>query len=309
MFIVRVLGGLGNQMFCYAFYKALQRSGPAKLDLFEYSFPSLAHHNGFELERIFDVRCDFASTQDVIRLGNYTQGTLSHVHRNIVKAILPVVAFAGSEKTVRTWWRELSPRATYYRGESLKYAPEAMKMCGDVYFAGDWSTERYFSHLREELLADFSFILPSDSRNAAMAEKINGCASVGIHVRRGDYVGQSYLEVCDASYYQNAMKRILQQVDKPKFFIFSDDIAWCKNIFANDDAEYVDWNSGANSFIDMQLMSMCKHNIIANSTFSWWAAWLNRNPNKIVIAPRKWMNGNRLDYSNVVPEAWIKIEN
>jgi hypothetical protein len=114
---------------------------------------------------------------------------------------------------------------------------------------------------------------------------------------------------CNLDYYNKAIKIIINKVENPIFFIFSDDINWCKENIKIKDHEiiYVDWNVGDNSYIDMQLMSTCKHNIMANSSFSWWSAWLNKNKDKIVISPYKWFNSDDMDCSDLIPESWIRI--
>ena len=108
-------------------------------------------------------------------------------------------------------------------------------------------------------------------------------------------------------YYEKAINYVKNKIEGPVFFIFSNDIDWCKENFSFEEAYFVDWNIGEKSFRDMQLMSSCKHNIIANSSFSWWGAWLNNNLDKIIIAPSKWLNDERVDIDDIIPEGWIKI--
>ena len=145
-----------------------------------------------------------------------------------------------------------------------------------------------------------------------MAEQISSSTPVSIHIRRGDYVNDSHTNsvhgTCGLDYYQNAMKLISGRVDKPTFFCFSDDIEWAKNkLHAQYPIIYVDHNGLDNASEDMRLMSQCKHNIIANSSFSWWGAWLNSNPDKIVIAPTKWFQKEDYDTRDLIPAGWIRL--
>jgi hypothetical protein len=145
-------------------------------------------------------------------------------------------------------------------------------------------------------------------RNLTVRDKILSSNSVSIHVRRGDYLQliNERLLVCDSHYYERAIDEIARRIENPCFFIFSDDIEWCKIQFSYlPEKTFIDWNRNFNSYKDMHLMSLCKYNIIANSSFSWWAAWLNNYPQKIVIAPRLWFN-DRQDLS-YVPPSWIKV--
>ena len=140
----------------------------------------------------------------------------------------------------------------------------------------------------------------------AQIDKVN---AVSLHVRRGDYLlakNMSVLGVCGLDYYKKAIEYVAKNVKNPYFFLFSDDIPWVEeNLKINYPYEIVDINNGKNSFYDLWLMKNCKHNIIANSSFSWWGAWLNENPNKIVVAPKKWMN--TIKKVEVCPKDWIRI--
>jgi hypothetical protein len=155
---------------------------------------------------------------------------------------------------------------------------------------------------------DFEF-KPLDAHNAKIAKLIESCLSVSIHVRRGDYVGSEYFDICGREYYLKAVSFITEKISinhKPTFFVFSDDIAWCKNIFLGDNFNFIDNNKAQYSYKDMQLMSLCKHNIIPNSSFGWWGAWLNRNNQKIVIAPQKWFGTYDCE-TDIIPDSWLKI--
>ena len=156
------------------------------------------------------------------------------------------------------------------------------------------------------MLIDFRF-RPLDEYNAQIAELIASCSSVSIHVRRGDTVPYKVNEnevVDGRKYYEKAVALITDKVENPTFFVFSDGIDWCKNVFTGNNFNFIDHNKSSDSYKDMQLMSLCKHNIIANSSFSWWGAWLNGNNQKIVIAPQVPLS----EYSyDKIPDSWVKI--
>ena len=147
-------------------------------------------------------------------------------------------------------------------------------------------------------------------QNADIAEKISQVNAVSLHVRRGDYISDkknAFIGVCTLDYYKTAIEKIKTQVDNPVFFVYSDDINWVKNNLVIDKtAVFVNHNRGQESYNDMHLMSLCKHNIIANSSFSWWGAWLNTSPDKIVIAPKQWF-ANMQDTSDLLPDNWLKM--
>lgn len=145
-----------------------------------------------------------------------------------------------------------------------------------------------------------------------MIDIIKSCNAVSLHIRRGDYISNATTNTihgtCNLDYYKRAVEYIKKNSVSPIFFIFSDDIDWVKdNLHLNEKHYYIDWNNADTNYEDMRLMSLCKHNVIANSSFSWWGAWLNNNPKKIVIAPQKWFNDSKLNTFDVIPEKRIKI--
>jgi hypothetical protein len=148
-------------------------------------------------------------------------------------------------------------------------------------------------------------------KNADIAEQIGRVNAVSLHVRRGDYVKNPKTTathgLCSLDYYHTAIRYIYETVEQPYFFIFSDDMAWVKEHLKIDaPCQYVDHNQGKESFNDMHLMSLCKHHIIANSSFSWWGAWLNSSPEKIVIAPNKWF-ANQNNIKDLLPNDWVTL--
>ena len=290
MRIVKVIGGLGNQMFQFALYKALQRQFPEERVLLDLRcFNGYHKHRGFEIPMIFDVTYEEANWKEV------------------AKVAYPYPNF----QTWRFGSRILPDRKTMLK-EKADYAfePTAMTRKGDTYYDGYWQHEEYFLDYREEMLRTYTFPAFEDERNRETACLIANKNSCAIHIRRGDYVRDKlFRDICDLDYYQTAILRMKGAAIPDLFCVFSDDASWCREhispLLGQTEAIYVDWNTDGNSFHDMHLMSLCRHQIIANSSFSWWGAWLNTNKEKVVIAPRKWWNisGAHTPISN----SWIII--
>lgn len=194
------------------------------------------------------------------------------------------------------------------------------------YFCGCWYETEYIKENKEDLIREFQFPKIIDKNNLEIAKKIQETESVSIHVRRGDYQSSSLFgNVCTLEYYNEAIKYIKTKIKDPVFYIFSNDIEWCKkNLKIEEEHYYITWNNKKeNNFRDMQLMTLCKHNIIANSSFSWWGALLNRNSDQVVIYPEKWvnlkysfikkirkiLNRESNTYINMGLENWYKIKN
>ena len=181
-----------------------------------------------------------------------------------------------------------------------------------AYIKGYFQNEKYFNDVREILIKDFKLTAKLNRANKKMLEMIKNTESVAVHFRRGDYTKKrvaDYFGACSVEYYQKAVKTVADKLDKkPTLFIFSDDINWVRqNVNFDYETVYVDINSGKKGFFDMELMKNCRHNIIANSSFSWMSAWLNENPDKIVVAPTPWTNDGTKN-REIVPENWIKLE-
>lgn len=291
MNIVRITSGLGNQMFQYAFYRALKENNPhTKMDISEFTYRR--HHNGYELDRIFSIDPDYADKKECDAMADLSKDFFSEFRRKVLKI---------KKKMSTTLIRE-DEIGTFYHPELLK-----MDHC---YFQGFWQTEAYFSAIRHLIRADFTFKNRLDAKNQLLLESIAVCQSVSIHVRRGDYVKkrrrESFGSVCTPEYYLQAIDYIEKEIENPVFFVFSDDIPWVRENMNIRHAQYIDWNNGADSYKDMQLMSNCRHHIIANSSFSWWGAWLNPRPKKIVVAPSVWFRD--ADMPDIIPPEWVTIE-
>lgn len=281
MKVIKFLGGLGNQMFQYAFYKSLEAGGYASYaDLSDFKDYKL--HNGFELERIFNVK-------------------LRKPDSLIAKLLKP-----NPSKWMFRKLRRVLGLKHKYKSETNEFMFDAgFYKAGNYYYEGYWQHKDYFNNIDPEIRKDFEFKTPLDNQNSVMLKSIEESNSVSIHIRRGDYINHELLgAICNTDYYNRAIAYMKSVLTAPVFYVFSDDVEWCKAHLEHHDLEFVYWNKGLKSYIDMQLMSNCKHNIIANSSFSWWAAWLNRNDQKIVVCPEKWIHNS--DKSPVLKE-WIKM--
>lgn len=292
MVISKVIGGLGNQMFQYAIGRAvsLQLQTELRLDISEFSEYSL--HHGYELVRAFDLQIPLANRQEVRKLLGWQ--AYPFVQR-IITRFFPYYQIGNMVNE------------PYFH-----YWDKIKDLVGDCYLVGYWQSEKYFIEIESLIRQDFSFKAMIDDKNKKMANYIQSKNAVSLHVRRGDYVNSAKTNAihgtCSINYYQTAMDYIIQQVDTPYFIIFSDDISWVKaNLSTSYACRFIDYNQGENSFRDMQLMSLCQHHIIANSTFSWWGAWLNAKKDKIVIAPKNWFAHNEYLTKNLYPSGWIVL--
>lgn len=292
MIISHIIGGLGNQMFQYAAGRALSLARGVPLRLDTQDFEGYTLHNGFELHRIFDLDAQVASRREVRQVLGWR--ALDPLRRKLFHP--GFLKLRGS----RLFVDSLSNQRY-----DLADMPDA------CYLMGNWQSERYFVQVAETIRADFSFRAAPAGRNAELLELIGKTTTVSVHVRRGDIAANpaslAVHGLCSLDYYRKAINYVTAKLDKPEFVIFSDDIAWVReNLKVGYPCHYVDHNKGSESYNDMRLMSLCHHHIIANSSFSWWGAWLNLNPEKIVVAPQRWFAAN-YDSSEIIPASWTKI--
>lgn len=286
MIISKITGGLGNQMFQYAIAKSIakKRNDEFKLDISFYPKQTLRK---YELNQ-FNIEENIANNDEITRLAG-NENTWFKVKRKL----------GFNPKRPKSYFSE--KETTFFDGEVYSYED-------NIYLDGYWQNEEYFKDIRDEILKDFTLKGDIAKEAKRYLSDIQNSQSVSLHVRRGDYVQNAHTNsvhgTCDLEYYQKAIKHIEQNVENPNFYIFSDDIAWCKENFEFlENKVFVDDTKSA--FDDLELMKNCKHNIIANSTFSWWGAWLNESENKIVVAPKVWW-ASRED-KNLALEEWFKI--
>lgn len=292
MVIVGLSGGLGNQMFQYAAGRALAlaRAQPLKLDVS--GFESDGFHRQFELARVFDCATDVAGAADLRAvLGWQSWGA---VRRALLR---PAIA------RLRAGAYVVEPHFHYWPG--LSNAPD------NCYLSGYWQSWKYFAAAEETIRADFRYAQLPGVCDAAVLEHIAAVDAVSVHLRRGDFADDATVKakhgLCPPAYYHAASRYVAARVARPHFFVFSDDIEWTKcNLQLDFPCSFVDHNHGTGSCNDLRLMSACRHHICANSTFSWWGAWLDHRPDKIVIAPRRWF-ASAIDASDLIPGSWVTL--
>lgn len=287
MIIVKLKGGLGNQMFQYAFakYTALKNNEKLFLDT-----------------RFYDI------TRDVPRyyeLGNYN--------------INSKIASYNQLSCINKKRRSLINRFRYQpfktiKEQTLSFTQSLLDLHGNLYFDGYWQNENYFKSITEILKKEFTLKHKLDKRLMNYKNEISKTISVSLHIRRGDYLEKSVHDICSMEYYKKAIRLIFDNsILPPKcIFVFTDDYNWAiQNFMPGNKSEFIVLKNYDNIVSNeyLYLMSLCKHNIIANSSFSWWAAWLNQNHDKIIVAPQQWFTDPRLnkEAENITPRQWIRI--
>lgn len=292
MIVSHIIGGLGNQMFQYATGRALSllRGQPLRLDVSGFSGYGL--HQGFELQRVFNCQTAIATEADV-------------------RGILGWQVSPGIRRIVRRSGMAAFRRKGLIVEPHFHYWPGIKNVPRDCYLTGYWQSERYFADVAHTIRGDFTFRQPLSGHNLEISQEIGAGNAVSLHIRRGDYASNAKTQathgVCPLTYYEAAVRYIAERDKASHIFIFSDDIALVKdNLKMDFPCQYVDHNHGMESYNDMHLMSLCRHHIIANSSFSWWGAWLNPDVGKIVVAPKKWFaNENKVE--DLFPHGWVTL--
>jgi hypothetical protein len=292
MILISLNGGLGNQLFQYALGRRLsyERNFPLRFDL-------SALEASWSIRR-YKLGCFKIYGQPV----SEEERKQFERHEN---------ALLGGK--VASLWRKYLP---YYRQRSVTekivtFDENILKVPSNVFLQGYWQTEKYFVSIRSALQKELQLNVPLDSTNQDMLKAIQCENSVSVHIRRGDYVSNPETNkahgVLPLSHYDKAIKMIKEKVSFPHFYVFSDDAAWCRDNFRDlENVTFVSHNDSEHDYFDFALMKECRFHIIANSSFSWWAAWLSDYGNKIVIAPKQWYQTDQ-DTRDLLPEDWIKI--
>lgn len=291
MVIVRLNGGLGNQMFQYAAARRLAHVHGVELKL------DLSGFEKYELRKYalgaFNIQENIAASEEVEALKVRKQ---AFVERLITKVMARKTADAPS----------------YVREKHFHFNPEILNLPDDVYLDGYWQSEKYFADIEDIVRHEFTVKIDQEEKNLELAALIALSDSVSLHIRRGDYVADPATNqihgTCNLDYYSHCIKQLTKTVKKPHFFIFSDDHDWtCRNIILPYPTTLVDHNGTDKDYEDLRLMSQCKHHIIANSSFSWWGAWLCQNLGKKVFAPLKWFLATERDTKDLIPSEWEKV--
>ena len=283
MKIVNIMGGLGNQMFEYAFALSLKEKFPEEEVLIDTShygriffkkYKGANLHNGFEINRVFpNAKLKIAKPLQLMKLTWYMP---NYVLSRLVRRMFPV------RKT------EIVQKESEYFAYNEDYYKE-----GDYYYEGIWESVHNYIPIRDIIQHTYAHPEPN-SVNKAHIEQMGEENSVGIHIRRGDYLTvPEFMGIADLDYYQRAIAEILKDGKAHTFYIFSNDMKWCEEnivpLVADHEIVFVKGNTGKDSCWDMFLMTHCKELIIANSSFSWWGAFLNNQGGRIV-SPKKWFN-------------------
>ena len=298
MFVVKFWGGLGNQMFEYAILKQLEKHYPYNVIRGFISRPPTKKYNlaDYWLEEAFDIHIKTCSWKTVAKLADmYPEEGKAH---SVLRPISKVINCVRGHKSTHI-----------FQDDFTCFYPEVYNLStlSDYYFEGAWANYEYLVGIEDILMNDFKFKDGLSEKNKEYLKKISESCSVSIHVRRGDFVKYGY-SLTTEEYYLKAIETIKNKTDDPVFFVFSNDHDYCRSLFEGKIRyEIVEGNDDRDSFRDMQLMSNCKHNIIANSTFSFWGAYLNKNPGKIVIAPNSGVGVTEHNIPFACPE-WTKIE-
>jgi len=293
MVIVRLIGGLGNQLFQYSAGMSLAKFHQVDLKLDITGFDNY-HLHKYSLSN-FKISAKIATDKD----------------------LLMYVQSAGLFKKFRLYNRFIDRfcgKKNYQVEKTLNYDPNFYSFPSRSYLQGYWQSEKYFLPIKEILRKEFVLRRPIAKENAFFISDISLSNSVSVHIRRGDYFSNPTTNkihgVLPIDYYIRSANYLKSAQKNLTFYIFSDDIDWCEKYFRIDaNAVYVRTSKSNNNFYDdFRLMSLCKHNIIANSTFSWWAAWLNLYQDKIVIAPKLWFRSREVNACDIIPHNWIVID-
>ncbi len=294
MVIVKLNGGIGNQMFQYAAARRLAyvNNVPLKLDISWFGKNRAETRRNYNLD-CFNLEAEIARDNEVSELKSHRNNPF---FRHLPGFLKKLVFHTGQ---------------THIIEKAYNFDPEILLLKDNVYLDGYWQTDKYFNDVEDVLRSDFTFRSEPEGQNLHYAELIRNLNSVSLHVRRGDYVSSAstgaFHGLCSLDYYRQAVTEIFRRTDKPVFFAFSDDMEWVReNLKIDADVYYVDCNTSETCHEDMRLMSLCKHHIIANSSFSWWGAWLGSHPDKIVCAPEKWFNA-KIDAHDNIPDSWIRL--
>jgi hypothetical protein len=287
--VVQLAGGLGNQMFQYALGRKLQLRHGATL---RFDLDWFRRYNSRSLD-LYGYRLELcpAPRREVLRLRAY-KGTLpDRVLRRLIGLELP------------------GP-SSYVRERQFTFDPSILTRRDDLYLSGYWQSPLYFNDIANTLRREF---VPRECPDelVTFSKRVAAISSVSVHVRRGDYVSDQRASqrhgICDLDYYREASQLIADRVANPEFFVFSDDPRWARTqLRLGFTATYASSERPRPSTVEMAAMRACRHHIIANSTFSWWAAWLCSYPGKVIVAPRRWFGDDGDSTKDLIPSEWLR---
>jgi hypothetical protein len=293
MIIVKLYGGLGNQMFQYATAKRLahQNNSELKLDISHYDnlvLPNGLPYRSFDLP-IFNIKESIATTDEINLFKNNPNSFFKKIQRKIRNKIIPYTSI-------------YEPHFHFFS--------ELLYIKGNIYIDGYWQSEKYFKDIEDVIRKNFELEVTLTAEGLELLNKIKSTNAICLNIRRQEFASNVHVDqFIGLEYIDKAIQMILKKVDQPHFFIFSDELSWCKqHLKTNESYTFVEEHLYGEKFKDcLFFMTSCKHYIIPNSTFGWWAAWLNARPDKIVIAPDKWLKDKSKDTKDLLPESWIRL--
>ena len=289
MIVMNLKGGLGNQLFQYALGRHLSLKLNTKLAL---------DTSSFESDPLRTYRLNsFKICAEIIPPKPYS--IKSKILKGLRSSRNPINKIFKSENSIRE--------------NDFPFDAGILNTPDNYFLYGYWQSEKYFKEIEEIIRLDLTLADELPPALKMLEDEIQNNTSVSIHVRRGDYannpVTTAFHGLYSAQWYFNATQKMKGYVANPHFFIFSDDYEWVKaNLILDAPCTYIQPSPDGKEAYDLYLMSRCKHNIIANSSFSWWAAWLNQNQNKKIIAPARWFVGGHSDTRDLIPDNWIRME-
>lgn len=312
MIVIKLIGGLGNQLFQYSLGRRLAtKLGVAlKLDLTGFRIYKLhkysLHH--------FNIAAESAGDEEVDAYRALIPVSLAH------RILIPLTRGYRSIRGLPQATPPLPRRArdtlrrTYVTEPAHEFRPEVLNAADNTYLDGYWQDPRYFEAIEMVLRQDLAIITPPTPANVDLAGRIEATQSVSLHVRRADYVTNAVTlhrhGVCGVDYYRRCAAIIRERVATPTFFVFSDDPTWARNhLDLGAPTVIVDLNNADYNYEDLRLMSRCRHHVIANSSYSWWGAWLNPRPDKLVLAPSRWYAIAEKDNEGIIPPSWLRVSN
>lgn len=292
--VVKVNGGLGNQLFQYAMGRALALRTGAELllDLRFFALSGAHTPRAFELD-LFRAHYEAADETTLARFDPPKPAS----------------------RFLRMWKRAFpaSDAPSRFAERGFPYDPAVLQLKGAAYIDGYWQSERYFTDHERTIREDLTFRPALSAMSEALLQQIHDEPNAAsLHVRRGDYVNHpqasAFHGLCEPAYYAAAMQLLYESTPPSRYFVFSDDIAWAReNLAFGAPVTFVDHNSGNDSWQDMRLMMACRHHVIANSSFSWWGAWLNPFEQKRVVAPKRWFLDPSIDTRDLIPASWTRL--
>jgi len=292
MIIARLEGGLGNQMFQYAAGRRLAHRLDVELKL-DASWFAKQTKRRYGLAE-FRTRASVCSPSEEKAANRTRWGLIGYGLRRLLSP-------------------QRGPRLRLFRERrSYHFDPRVLSLPDNVCLRGFWQCAQYFSDIGEIIREEFRMRVPPAGENQKLLHEISSCSSIGVHVRRGDYVRESAVyeryHHCTMTYYHQAVEHIVSRDSAAQIFVFSDDPCWAReNLVFKQPTKVVDHNGTDGPHEDLRLMTHCLHSVIANSSFSWWGAWLKRRPGGTVVAPKRWLRNGACSGGDLIPEQWVTL--